>query len=122
MDQQKCSRCRGEEYIPTHQFVKFDNAVQYFCKECWETFRVWIFNKASFYKMSKWKDFTERETKIRFNTRKTKVCFRCKKECIPHFQHVKFDLEPHFLCRTCWGYFREWVISNREFERICRRH
>ena len=40
---QKCQRCRSEEYIPTHQFVKFDDVVQYLCASCWEVFRKWFF-------------------------------------------------------------------------------
>lgn len=41
---QVCERCRTEEAIPTHQFVKFDTGVQYLCKVCWEDFRRWFFH------------------------------------------------------------------------------
>ncbi len=43
MDLQRCCRCRCEEYIPTHQYVKFDDAVNYLCKRCWDLFRKWFF-------------------------------------------------------------------------------
>ena len=42
METQRCERCGRKEYIPTHQFVKFDNKVQYLCRECWENFRAWF--------------------------------------------------------------------------------
>jgi hypothetical protein len=38
-----CSRCRSEEYIPTHQFVKFDEKINYLCQECWALFRNFYF-------------------------------------------------------------------------------
>lgn len=37
-----CQRCRTEDAIPTHQFVKFDERVQYLCRRCWEDFRRWF--------------------------------------------------------------------------------
>jgi len=45
-----CGRCRAEEYIPTHQFVKFDEKLNYLCKECWDLFRNFYFRgpKATF--------------------------------------------------------------------------
>ena len=48
MEFQRCQRCGREEHIPTHQFVKFDNRVQYLCKECWENFRTWFIKGAPF--------------------------------------------------------------------------
>jgi len=42
MDQQKCQRCGVQEYIPTFQYVKFDNHVQYLCSNCWQIFRKWF--------------------------------------------------------------------------------
>jgi len=39
----RCARCREEERIPTFQFVKFDDAVQYLCEGCWQIFRRWFF-------------------------------------------------------------------------------
>jgi hypothetical protein len=42
MNKQKCQRCNNHEYIPTFQFVKFDNQVQYLCSSCWQTFRRWF--------------------------------------------------------------------------------
>jgi len=39
----KCTRCRSEEYIPTFQFVKFDDEVMYLCASCWQVFRRWFF-------------------------------------------------------------------------------
>ena len=41
MSLETCQRCLHEEAIPTHQFVKFDEEVQYLCKGCWEEFRRW---------------------------------------------------------------------------------
>ena len=39
-----CARCKvRDQDIPTHQFVKFDDTVQYLCLGCWETFRKWFF-------------------------------------------------------------------------------
>jgi hypothetical protein len=31
VEKHTCQRCRCQEYIPTHQFVKFDEKVQYVC-------------------------------------------------------------------------------------------
>ncbi len=42
MDKQTCSRCFYQEVIPTHQYVKFDEEVQYLCRDCWEAFRRWF--------------------------------------------------------------------------------
>jgi hypothetical protein len=42
-DKQKCDRCGGVEYIPTFQFVKFDDHVQHLCSACWQHFRQWFF-------------------------------------------------------------------------------
>lgn len=42
MSTQRCARCKREEYIPTHQFVKFDLKVHYLCSGCWERFRRWM--------------------------------------------------------------------------------
>jgi len=44
MEKTACQRCRCEEYIPTHQFVKFDSKVQYLCCKCWDLFRRWFHN------------------------------------------------------------------------------
>ena len=46
----KCDRCRAEEYIPTHQYVKFDTTVYFLCDECWDLFRSWFYRgpKASY--------------------------------------------------------------------------
>ena len=43
MEKHTCQRCRCQEYIPTHQFVKFDEKVQYVCAKCWEAFRKFFF-------------------------------------------------------------------------------
>ena len=43
MKKYRCQRCRNMEYIPTFQFVKFDNQVQYLCSTCWQVFRKWFF-------------------------------------------------------------------------------
>lgn len=42
----KCERCRGEEYIPTHQFVKFEDDVHYLCQACWDLFKGWYYRGA----------------------------------------------------------------------------
>lgn len=42
MDTQKCKRCNTEQYIPTHQYVKYDNRVNYLCDDCWSVFRKWL--------------------------------------------------------------------------------
>lgn len=42
----KCDRCRAEEYIPTHQFVKFDDGVHYLCCACWDLFKAWYYRGA----------------------------------------------------------------------------
>ena len=46
MSKQMCDRCRKEESIPTHQFVKFDNEVRYLCSDCWQHFREWYYRKS----------------------------------------------------------------------------
>lgn len=43
MEKHTCQRCRCSEYIPTHQFVKFDDKVHYVCAKCWDFFRRWFF-------------------------------------------------------------------------------
>ena len=44
MAQNACDRCKDEvkTYIPTHQFVKFDDRVFYLCDVCWDLFRSWF--------------------------------------------------------------------------------
>lgn len=42
----KCGRCRCEEYIPTHQYVKFSDDVHYVCQACWELFKGWWYRGA----------------------------------------------------------------------------
>ena len=44
---QTCKRCRSEQEIPTHQFVKFDTSVQYLCDRCWFNFRKWFHQKGA---------------------------------------------------------------------------
>lgn len=39
----KCCRCYIREYIPSHQFIKFDLQIQYLCASCWHDFRRWFF-------------------------------------------------------------------------------
>lgn len=41
MEMQKCERCHGEEYIPTHQYLKFEDQVHYLCQACWDLFKGW---------------------------------------------------------------------------------
>ena len=45
MGQARCDRCRDHvtSYIPTHQYVKFDDKVYTLCDVCWELFRAWFF-------------------------------------------------------------------------------
>lgn len=40
---QRCARCEKEEYIPTHQYVKFDEKIYYLCESCWSLFRRWFY-------------------------------------------------------------------------------
>jgi hypothetical protein len=40
----KCERCGEYDEIPTHQYVKYDEKVNYLCKRCWEIFRAWMLN------------------------------------------------------------------------------
>ena len=42
MDKQTCCRCFQQEEIPTHQYVKFDEKLQYLCGDCWQGFRRWF--------------------------------------------------------------------------------
>lgn len=42
----KCDRCRAEEYIPTHQYLKFEDDVHYVCQGCWELFKGWYYRGA----------------------------------------------------------------------------
>lgn len=42
MDKHTCVRCKAEEYIPTHQFVKFEEKVQFLCRGCWDDFKKWF--------------------------------------------------------------------------------
>ena len=46
MTDQKCERCRTPEYIPTHQYVKFEGDVHYVCQACWELFKGWYYRGA----------------------------------------------------------------------------
>ena len=43
MEKQKCYRCKGEEDIPTYQYVKFDMEICYLCKSCWDNLRKWFY-------------------------------------------------------------------------------
>ena len=42
MESCACDRCFDREQIPTHQMVKFDDRVQFLCRNCWEEFRRWF--------------------------------------------------------------------------------
>ena len=42
MNQIQCSRCKETEYIPTHQFIKFDDKINYLCSGCWYCFKEWF--------------------------------------------------------------------------------
>ena len=46
MTEIKCSRCRCAEYIPTHQYVKFEDEVRYLCATCFELFKGWFYRGA----------------------------------------------------------------------------
>jgi hypothetical protein len=46
MAAQPCQRCGGEEYIPTHQFVKFEDSIHFLCQACWELFKGWYYHGA----------------------------------------------------------------------------
>lgn len=46
MTDQKCERCRTAEYIPTHQYVKFESDVHYLCQACWDLFKGWYYRGA----------------------------------------------------------------------------
>lgn len=50
MEIQKCQRCHHEEYIPTHQYVKFDDKVHYLCEDCWQHFRRWFMQAPKYQK------------------------------------------------------------------------
>lgn len=52
MSAQKCERCRQEEYIPTHQYVKFEDNVHYLCQACWERFKEWFRKECRHYETS----------------------------------------------------------------------
>ncbi|OGY65942.1 MAG: hypothetical protein A3A16_00970 [Candidatus Harrisonbacteria bacterium RIFCSPLOWO2_01_FULL_44_18] len=43
VEKQKCGCCGKKEYIPTHQYVKFDGIIYYLCGACWDIFRAWFF-------------------------------------------------------------------------------
>lgn len=42
MSTQKCQRCGHQEYVPTHQYVKFDDKLHDLCGACWNAFREWF--------------------------------------------------------------------------------
>ena len=46
MDKQKCQRCNAEEYIPTHQYVKFDSTRRDVCTSCWNVINKWLYDSA----------------------------------------------------------------------------
>jgi hypothetical protein len=35
-----------QEYIPTHQYVKFEDDVRYLCQACYELFKGWYYRGA----------------------------------------------------------------------------
>jgi len=37
-----CKRCDKKEYIPTHQFIKFNDKIYYLCSSCWYNFHKWF--------------------------------------------------------------------------------
>ena len=43
----KCDRCGKQEYIPTFQYVKFEERTRYFCKECYEELRSFVVRRSS---------------------------------------------------------------------------
>ena len=46
MDKQKCQRCNEQEYIPTHQYLKFEEKRYDLCSPCWSTFNEWLYGTA----------------------------------------------------------------------------
>lgn len=42
MEKQKCQRCNTEEYIPTHQYIKYEGKLNYVCVSCWDVFHGWL--------------------------------------------------------------------------------
>lgn len=47
MADQSCSRCNHAEYIPTWQFVRFDDRTRYLCTKCYEELRTWAARRSS---------------------------------------------------------------------------
>ncbi len=41
MKVQACDRWGAEEYIPTHQYVKFEGEIRYLCARCWQRLHRW---------------------------------------------------------------------------------
>ena len=48
MKNQTCKRCKAEEYIPTYQFVKFEDEIRYLCSACWYLFHQFYYRGAKF--------------------------------------------------------------------------
>lgn len=46
MFKQKCNRCSYEQYIPTHQYIKFENRRYELCTPCWDVFNNWLYGTA----------------------------------------------------------------------------
>ena len=46
MDKQRCQRCNSEEFIPTHQYFKFEGRVNYVCGCCFTTGNKWLYGTA----------------------------------------------------------------------------
>ncbi len=47
MADHKCERCDKAEYIPTFQYVKFEDRTRYLCKDCFEEMRNFVARKSS---------------------------------------------------------------------------
>lgn len=47
MANQNCERCDKAEYIPTFQYVKFEDRTRYLCKDCYEEMRSFVARKSS---------------------------------------------------------------------------
>lgn len=101
-----CERSRTKEYIPTHQYVKFEDDMHYLCRECWDLFKGW------YYRGARTSDRIIKEGHAPRDKAGVYPCNRCEtEEHIPPHQNLGFGDEPNKvrdLCQACYELFKGW--------------
>lgn len=130
---QKCERCRTEEYIPTHQYFKFEEDVHYLCGACWELGKGWFFRGARAFDFVndssanlRAAGYSDDEIRHIFNPKSDQrgICSRCPtQEYMPENQFLVMGDDPTkklFLDQACWELWKAWYYRGaRSLEGGC---